>query len=69
MILFDGTEVPTTISIQERIYQLESYDNEKFLCNLKFAQDFIKKGKCLGAKHFWNHELKVVSKDTVLKLN
>lgn len=52
MILFDGTEVPTTISIQERIYQLESYDNEKFLCNLKFAQDFIKKGKCLGAKHF-----------------
>jgi len=61
-MLYDQTLIPSVISINERIFQIETYDNETVLCNLKTAQMLINKDLCKRIKHYWNHKFTTIGK-------
>lgn len=58
--LYDGTQVPATINIDERIFQVFTYDGEIILCNLATAQMLLP--QCEILKHYWNGRLEVFDK-------
>jgi hypothetical protein len=60
--LFDNTIIPSIISINERIFQIETYDGETVLCNLGTAQMLINKDLCKRIKHYWNYKFQNISK-------
>lgn len=66
--LFDGTVIPATISTNERIFQIETFDQETVLCNLAIAQELITKQLCKRIKHYWNHKFATIGKKEVLEM-
>lgn len=60
--LFDKTEIPTTISTTERIFQIETYDRETVLCNLLTAKLLINTANCKRIKHYWDYKFTAISK-------
>lgn len=59
--LFDGTIIPTTINTAERIFQIETYDGETVLCNLRTAKLLQNTNNCKRIKHYWNHKFTTIS--------
>lgn len=66
--LYSGIVVDTLISTSERIFQVETYDNETVLCNLKDAQAIIKQDVCKGIRHYWRYKFVRISKKEVLEI-
>lgn len=60
--LFDKTEIPSTISISERIFQIQTYTGETVLANLAIAQMLINTSNCKRIKHYWNYKFTGISK-------
>lgn len=66
--LYSGTIIHTTISTAERIFQIETNDNETILCNLATAQLLIKQQECRRIKHYWNFKFETIGKKEVLDM-
>lgn len=62
MKLFDKTEIPDTISITERIFQIETSNGETVLCNLLTAKLLINTDNCKRIKHYWNYKFSTIGK-------
>lgn len=54
--------IPTIINTDERIFKIETFDNETFLCNVKTAKEYLSKGEIKNLWHFWNFEFKRYAK-------
>jgi len=50
--------IPTTINTNERIFKIETFDNEMLLCNVKTAKELLNKGEIKNLWHLWNFEFK-----------
>ena len=46
--LYDGTQVPTTIQIDERIFKVITFDGETVLCNITTAKKLLRKSITYG---------------------
>jgi hypothetical protein len=62
MKLYNNTVIPDTISIRERIFRIETFDQETVLCNLAAAQMLIKTNNCKRIKHYCNNKFETISK-------
>lgn len=51
-----------TVNTNERIFKIETFDNDKLLCNVKEAKDYLNKGEIKNLWHLWNFEFKRFSK-------
>lgn len=60
--LFDNTLIPSMVSINERIFQIETYDGETILCNIGTAKMLINKDLCKRIKHYWNNKFTTIGK-------
>lgn len=60
--LYSGKEIPTQINIDERIFKIETFDNETVLCNLNTAKELLKEGEIKTLWYLWNFEWKRFSK-------
>lgn len=58
--LYDGTCVPTTIDTNERVFQVETFDGETVLCNVRVAKVLLPQTKVL--KHLYNNKFLKLSK-------
>ena len=54
--------IPTTINTDERIFKIETFDNDTFLCNVKTAKEYLNEGAIKNLWHFWNFEFKRYAK-------
>jgi hypothetical protein len=50
--------VPTTISTSERIFKVETFDDEKLLCNVDTAKKLLKEGLIKNLWHLWDFKWK-----------
>lgn len=66
--LFDGTVIPSTINTDERIFQIETWDNETVLCNLQTAQMLINTDNCKRLKHYWDYRFVTIGKREVKEM-
>lgn len=60
--LYSGTEVPTTINTEERIFRVVTFDDEVILCNLKTAKELLEKQEIKSLQHYWNNRFQAFSK-------
>jgi len=67
-ILYSNIHIPVSINTDERIFELETYDNEIVLCNLSTAQMLINSDVCKGIKHYWNNKFTRIGKDEVKEM-
>jgi len=58
--LFDGTQIPTQISINERIFQVQTFDGDIVLCNTETAKKLLP--QCAKLKHYWDFKFTAFSK-------
>ena len=56
--LYNGKEIPTEINTEERIFKIETFDNETVLCNVKTAKELLQDGQIKTLWHLWNYEFK-----------
>ena len=54
--------IPTTINTNERIFKIETFDNEMLLCNIVTAKELLNKGDIKNLWHLWNFQFKRFSK-------
>lgn len=66
--LYGGTIIPSVIKITERIFQVETCDNETLLCNLGTAQILIETHQCKKIKHYWNYKFTSIGKNEVKEM-
>jgi hypothetical protein len=66
--LYSGIPIKTTIDTTQRIFQIETFDNETVLCNLLDAKHLINKQVCKRIKHYWNHKFSIIGKREVLEM-
>lgn len=66
--LFSGTRIPVAINTNERIFQIETFDNETILCNLETAQQLIANNECKLIKHYWNYKFVAIGKKEVKEM-
>ena len=64
--LYNGTRVKETIKTNERIFLIETFDNENVLCNLNDAYKLVKSGNCKILKHFFNFKFVSYSKQNLI---
>lgn len=60
--LFNGRQIPASIRTDERIFQIETYDNDHVLCNLETAKELIINDECKRIKHYWDYKFQTISK-------
>lgn len=60
--LYDGTQVPTTINTDERIFLIHTFDGEDVLCNTEIAKELLKNGLIKTLKHLWDFKFQSFSK-------
>lgn len=60
--LYDGTEVPTTVKTDERIFKVLTHDDETVLCNIATAKKLLRKDLIKKVYHLWDYEFKVFPK-------
>jgi hypothetical protein len=58
--LYDGTQVPETININQRIFRVFTFDGETVLCNADTAKLLLPQTKRL--QHYWNDKFESFSK-------
>ena len=49
---------PTTINTNERIFKIETFDGDIFLCNVETAKESLNKSEIKNLWHLWNFEFK-----------
>jgi len=54
--------IPTTINTNERIFKIETFDNDTFLCNVTTAKEYLKEGQIKNLWHLWNFQFKRFAK-------
>ena len=54
--------IPTTINTNERIFKIETFENEMLLCNVATAKELLNKGEIKNLWHLWNFEFKRFAK-------
>ena len=54
--------IPTTINTNERIFKIETFEDETFLCNTKTAKEYLEKGEIKKLWHLWNFNFEVFHK-------
>ena len=59
---------PKTIKTNERIFKIETFDGEVFLCNVKTAKETLNKGEIKNLWHLWNFEWKRFGKDDLKQM-
>jgi hypothetical protein len=69
IILYSGIEIPVSIRTDERIFQIETFENETILCNTAVAKELISKQVCKKAKHYWNYKFSTIGKDEILEMS
>lgn len=62
------TMIPTTISTDERIFKILTYDNDYILCNVSTAKELLKNDMIQKLWHLWNYEFKVYGKDKLKQM-
>lgn len=67
--LYSGTIIPSYISTNERIFQIETFNGETVLCNLEAAQTLIAKDECKRIKHYWNYKFQAIGKKEVKEMH
>ena len=60
--LYSGTEVPTTINTEERIFKVITFNNDVVLCNVKTAKELLEKQEIKSLQHYWNNRFQMFSK-------
>lgn len=48
----------TTINTNERIFKIETFDNDTFLCNVKVAKEYLSEGEIKNLWHLWDFKFK-----------
>lgn len=48
----------TTINTNERIFKIETFDKDTFLCNVKEAKEYLNKGEIKNLWHLWDFKFK-----------
>lgn len=66
--LFNGTIVPTEIKTDERIFKVETFDSETFLCNLDTAYLIVKADYCMTLQHLWDYKFKSFGKGELIEM-
>lgn len=66
--LYSGIVIDTVIDTTQRIFQVETYDREIILCNLKDAQSIIILQGCYRIKHYWNNKFEAIGKNEVKEM-
>lgn len=66
--LYSGIVIDCNIDTTQRIFQIETYDNEIILCNLKDAQAIITQDVCKSIKHYWNDKFSRIGKKEVKEM-
>jgi hypothetical protein len=56
--LYSGLKIPTTINTEERVFKIETFDNETLLCNTKTAKECLEKGEIKNLWHLWDFKFK-----------
>ena len=54
--------IPTTIKTDERIFKIETFEDETFLCNIETAKEYLEKGEIKKLWHLWNFKFEVFHK-------
>lgn len=67
MILEDGTMTPESVRTDERIFRVKTFDDEIFLCNLRFFHKYDI-GKCKSVQHLWNFEFQNIRKIDIIDM-
>lgn len=57
-----------TIKTDERIFKIETFDNEKFLCNVETAKETLDKREIKNLWHLWDFEWKRFGKDDLKQM-
>jgi hypothetical protein len=60
--------IPTTINTNERIFKIETFDNDTFLCNVDTAKEYLKAQNIKHLWHLWNFEFKRFGKDDLKQM-
>lgn len=60
--LNSGYNIPRELTTTERIFKIETFDNEMLLCNVSTAKGLLKEGLIKNLWHLWNFEFKRFSK-------
>jgi hypothetical protein len=60
--------IPKTINTNERIFKIETFDNDTFLCNVATAKEILNKGEIKKLWHLWNFEFKRFGKDDLKQM-
>lgn len=60
--------IPTTINTDERIFKIETFEDETFLCNTKTAKEYLERGEIKKLWNLWNFEFKVYGKGTLKEM-
>jgi len=55
MVLYSGLSVPNTINVNERVFKIETFDNETIICNLSTAKGLLNAGEIKNLFHLWNY--------------
>jgi hypothetical protein len=66
--LYSGIIIDSFIDTNQRIFQVETYDNETVLCNLKDAQTIIIQDVCKSIRHYWNNKFERIGKKEVKEM-
>lgn len=66
--LYNGTKIKETINTNERIFLIETFDNETVLCNLKDTYKLVKSGNCKVLKHFWDYKFVSFGKQDLISM-
>lgn len=56
--LYSGKEIPAQINTNERIFKIETFNNETVLCNVNTAKELLKEGEIKTLWHLWKFEWK-----------
>jgi hypothetical protein len=66
--LNSGHNVPRTIKTSERIFKVETVNDEKVLCNVATAQMLLKDGVIKNLWHLWDFEWKRFGKNDLKQM-
>ena len=67
-ILYSGFNIPRELKTTERIFKIETFDNEMLLCNVSTAKELLKEGLIKNLWHLWDFNWKRFGKDDLKQM-
>lgn len=55
-------KIPKTIKTDERIFKIQTFDDDKFLCNVDISKQYLQADNIKKLWHLWDFEFKSFSK-------